>query len=304
MASTTPLVSIVIITYNSSKYVLETLESVKNQTWENLELIVSDDCSTDQTVEVCSRWLKENNDRFHHVKLITVAENTGIPANCNRGLRAAQGEWLKTIAADDILLNTCITDNMEFISRYPKASFIASDVQEIDENGEMIREVVVNQGLRYFNEISTPQKQLKAYVRWPAFLNTPTFFIKKKMLMEIDYFDEEFRIYEDMTMVIKVMERNYKLYYMTKPTVAYRVHQNAISRSQKINEIRNKEAQKVFRKYRSPHLRFFNPFDLSVYYEFWLSFKYKGIKGYKGVSVLRKLSPYYLYMKFIGIQSY
>ena len=51
-----PLVSIVVITYNSAEYVLETLESAKAQTYQNIELIVSDDCSADNTVETCSRW--------------------------------------------------------------------------------------------------------------------------------------------------------------------------------------------------------------------------------------------------------
>ncbi len=54
-----PLVSIIVCTYNSSKYVLETLESAKEQTYQNVELIVSDDCSTDNTVELCRKWIAE-----------------------------------------------------------------------------------------------------------------------------------------------------------------------------------------------------------------------------------------------------
>lgn len=94
------LVSVVLITYNSSKYVLDTLESVKNQTWDNIELIISDDGSTDNTTAICSNWLSENQNRFYNALLITVDENTGIPSNCNRGLRATKGEWLKTISGD------------------------------------------------------------------------------------------------------------------------------------------------------------------------------------------------------------
>ena len=52
-----PLVSVVVITYNSAKFVIETLESVKSQTYKNIELIISDDCSTDDTVERCRLWL-------------------------------------------------------------------------------------------------------------------------------------------------------------------------------------------------------------------------------------------------------
>ena len=83
-----PLVSIIVITYNSSKYVLETLESAKAQTYQNIELIISDDGSQDETVELCEKWLAENKDRFIDSQIITVEKNTGIPANCNRGVKA------------------------------------------------------------------------------------------------------------------------------------------------------------------------------------------------------------------------
>ena len=299
-----PLVSVVLITYNSARYVLDTLESVKNQTWDNLELIVSDDGSTDDTIGICSNWLDNNKVRFHNVQLLTVAKNTGIPANCNRGLRVVKGEWLKVISGDDILLNTCISDNINYSNRLPEASFIVSDIIEIDENGKSIRDKIVNEGLQFFSRITSAQKQLKAYTRWPAFINTPTFFFRSKMIEKIGYCDEDFKIYEDMTMVIRILECNYKLHYLKKPTVAYRIHHKAISRNPKANEMREKEALMVFKKYRKRNLNPLNVFDLSVYYENWLRFGYKGINGRKGFSLLRKLSLYYWYMRLNGISSY
>lgn len=299
-----PLVSIVLITYNSAKYVLETLESVKKQTWHNIELIISDDGSNDLTIKICTDWLKENKHHFQQVHLITVAENTGIPKNCNRGLRATRGEWLKTISGDDILLPNCIADNMAFSRLIPDCSFIFSDVNEINENGSVIREHIVNESLLFFGNLSTAKKQLKAYSRWPAFLNTPSFFSKREVIEKVGFCDENFKIYEDMTMIIRMMERNIKMYYMPITTVSYRIHQQAISRSQHVNERREKEAFMVFKKYREPHLSLLNPFDLSVYYENWLRFKFKGINGRKGIHCLRKLSLYYWHMKFNGIKTY
>ncbi len=299
-----PLVSVVLITYNSARFVLDTLESVKAQTWENIELIVSDDGSTDQTIEVCSKWLGHNSDRFQNVRLITVAQNTGIPANCNRGLRVVQGEWLKTVSGDDLLLDSCISDNMEYVRKYPDASFLVSDLQEIDENGHLIRDKVVNEALIFFNKIPSVKKQLKAYSRWPTFINSPTFFCKREVIEKVNYCDENFKIYEDTTMVIRIMEREFKLYYMNKPTVGYRIHRKAISRAINIDAQREKEAFKVFLKYRKKHLNIFNPLDLSVYYECWLRFKYKGFYGRKGNTVLRKLSLFYWFMRFNGVKTY
>lgn len=302
--SNAPLVSIVLITYNSAKYVLETLESVKSQTWQHIELIISDDGSTDQTTTICSNWLSENRHRFYKTQLITVPQNTGIPANCNRGLRAMSGQWLKTLSGDDILLENCLTDNLEYARRFPDASFIVSDMQEIDDNSVLIRNEVVNEGVIFIAGMPSVKKQLKAFTRWPVFLNVPTFFCRKEAMEKIGYCDEDFKIYEDMTMVIRMMEQGFRMHYMQRPTVAYRIHHNSISRSDKVNDRREKEALRVFSKYRVKHLSAFNILDLSVYYECWLRFKFKGINGRKGDSILRKLSLFYWYMRLSGIESY
>src|SRR5690554_7485470 len=79
-----------------------------------------------------------------------------------------------------------------------------------------------------------------------------------------------------MTLVIRMMALGLRMRSMKLPTVAYRIHQNSISRSDEMDERREKEAFRVFKKYRSHHLNIFNPLDLSVYYETWLRFKYKG----------------------------
>lgn len=299
-----PLVSIVLITYNSARYVLDTLESVKNQTWNNIELIVSDDGSTDETISICSNWLNENQDRFYNAKLLTVPQNTGIPANCNRGLRAVTGQWIKTISGDDILLNNCINDNMQFVEKFTDCCFLVSDVNEIDEDGKLIREEVLNEGVVYISRLNSAKKQLKAYTRWPVFLNVPTFFCMADVLEKVGYCDEDFKIYEDTTLVIRILSLGYKMYYMKTPTVAYRIHRNSISRSVEMNEKREKEAFQVFKKYRSIHLNKFNLLDLSVYYESWLRFKYKGIFGLRGDFILRKFSLLYWYMKFNGMKTY
>lgn len=84
-----PLVFIIVFTYNSSKYLLETLESAKAKTYRNIELIVSDDCLTDDTVKLCKKWIDNNRTRFVRAELIITDTNTGIAANCDRRLKSA-----------------------------------------------------------------------------------------------------------------------------------------------------------------------------------------------------------------------
>jgi alpha-1,3-rhamnosyltransferase len=139
-----PLVSIIVVTYNSSEYVIETLESAKKQSYRNIELIITDDCSPDNTVEICRDWIEQNKERFVNAELISVEKNTGIAANCNRGIAKTKGEWIKLIAGDDLLCESCINDNLKFTNQHPNAKFITSKMQNINENGEMIDEEPMN----------------------------------------------------------------------------------------------------------------------------------------------------------------
>ena len=98
-----PLVSIAVITYQSSPYVVETLESIAKQTYRNIELIISDDGSNDGTVDVCMEWLSVNGNRFVRTEVLTVPANTGTSANYNRAEDACRGDWVMTVDGDDML---------------------------------------------------------------------------------------------------------------------------------------------------------------------------------------------------------
>ena len=132
------LVSVFVITYNSSRFVLEALESIKNQTYKHIELIISDDCSTDSTVDLCKNWIEKNKERFVNSTIITVSANTGVSANCNRAVTAAKGNWLKGIAGDDVLLPNCIQDNVNYILQNPAVFFVQSKNILIDEASQKL----------------------------------------------------------------------------------------------------------------------------------------------------------------------
>lgn len=301
-----PLVSIIVVTYNSAKYVVETLESAKLQSYKNIELIVTDDRSSDETVEVCRLWLEQNKNRFVNVLLLTTDQNTGIAGNCNRGVKASQGIWIKLIAGDDLLCESCINDNLMFAEQHPNANFITSKMQYINENGDVIDEEPANfEAFRkhYYN--LSAAKQLKAYSRLPIFLNSPAFFIKSEILIAVDYFDEEFRIFDDMCLIYRVNGVGEKVFYFDVHTVRYRIHEDSISRSTDniIDERRKNEQLSIFAKYRKSNLNKLNPIDLAVYFESWLNFKYEGFFGHKGINVLLKLSAFHWFMKFLSFKN-
>ena len=106
-----PIVSIPVITYNSAKTVLETLESIKAQTYPNIELIISDDCSTDKSVEV----VKSYNDK--RIKLLSNEHNSGAALSRNYALREARGKWIAFLDSDDSWVPTKLEEQLAFMDK-------------------------------------------------------------------------------------------------------------------------------------------------------------------------------------------
>ena len=294
-----PLVSIVIMTYNSSKYVLETLESTISQTYHNLELIVTDDCSVDNTIELVESWIKNNRERFTNAEVIKTPVNSGIPANCNRGVKASSGEWIKIIAGDDILLDNCVASFINVITGKPWMRFIASEMFYINSEGDIVENKDSRyEAIRKYFLSLTAEEQLKIYARFPLFLNSPSFFIHKPALQSINYFDEEFRIYDDLPMIFKILEKGIRIDYIDIKTVKYRIYVDSLSRTinNSISNIRNAEQIGCFKKYRMRYLKKSNITDLIVMYDFWLDHSYKGVFGFKGLPVMYKLNFYQNYL--------
>ena len=227
-----PLVSIIVTTYNSAKFVVETLESAKAQTWQNIELIVSDDCSTDNTVELCRKWITINKDRFVRTEIITVPQNTGVSANCNRCISASHAEWIKFIAGDDILLPGCITDNMQFVNANNNAAIVFSQVllyQDDFTKDKFVTAVPGQFPMNLMNPVYSAADQYKLLLLSDRITYTPSYFFKKRTLLEVGGYDEENKLVEDYPMWLKLTEAGNTLFYFHKATVGYRRHQQALN---------------------------------------------------------------------------
>lgn len=209
----TPLVSIVVITYNSAEYVLKTLESAKAQTFQKLELIVSDDGSSDHTVEICQKWLAENRDRFTRTALLTVEKNSGIPANCNRGTKAATGEWIKLIAGDDYISSEFISKCLEH-EKSANVALIYTNcyfVNSADEITGQANSSNYKSGF-VFDDLF--------FLRfWPK---APSMIVKTAVLEEVGFFDESIWA-EDFLMVLKIAQK-YPLQHLDEFLTYYRIH--------------------------------------------------------------------------------
>jgi alpha-1,3-rhamnosyltransferase len=260
------LVSVIVITYNSSAYVLETLESVKSQTYQNIELIISDDCSTDDTIAKVKKWVDDNSKRFTDVRIIVAAQNKGISANCNQGYKNAQGKYTKLIAGDDLLLPNCIQDNMDFVINNPHISIVFSDVVAFGENSEHVSKVK-----KHWIESSRENFNLDAKMQfcelvYKNFVPAQSMFITKELLNKMGNFDERFPFIEDYPLFVKITYNGIKLHYFDKKTVMYRIHDKSISSNitQLINPKHFYNSYKFFITVRAKHLPWIDWWDVWI----------------------------------------
>lgn len=215
-----PLVTVTVITYNSSKFVIETMESIKAQTYPNIELIVSDDCSKDNTIEIVSEWLQKNKTRFVEAKLITTDINTGIPGNKNRAIAVAKGEWLKSIAGDDLLIETAIEDFVFFVQKN-KCNIVFGRMKTLKM--EKISEQPVNP----FFFLTQKQQYEKVFAG--SGIPAPASFIRLDLIKSVGGYNEDYKFIEDVPFWIAVAKKGEKFFYIDSFVIIYRIHENNIS---------------------------------------------------------------------------
>lgn len=239
------LVTVVVVTYNSADTVIETLNSIKSQTYRDIELIISDDKSIDNTVSICKEWLSLNEWRFVRSKILTSSINTGVAANANRGLSQSSGYWYKGIAGDDILLDDCIEKNVTFMLAHPNFEIVFSKCYLFNsKNGEhnIFSSLPSKEGVEML-DLTTPQQLIVLY--YGLFIPTPTAFMKMSVFDSIRY-DERYKAFEDTPFFIKAVENGIHIDFMDEYTVKYRF---ADSSSHPSTRLENERLWNTYNKY-------------------------------------------------------
>ncbi len=223
--NTLPLVSIGVITYNSSEFVVETLESVYKQDYPNIELIVSDDCSSDDTLEKVQQWISEFGHKFTKVEVLTTGKNTGITANCSRTLQQTSGEWIKFIAGDDILYPHAISSVISFVRRKKKedVALVVSSVRVFEGHPDNL--LYIWPTFKISDDI---HEQLKRELIG-GYIKSPGVFMKRAAMLKLGGFNPRYPMLEDDPMWIKCLTNGYKFYFNNEVLVGYRIHPNATS---------------------------------------------------------------------------
>ena len=226
-----PLVSMIVFCYNQSRFVVESLESVKAQAYKPTELIILDDCSSDESVAVIENWLQKNEIECTFIRH---QENQGICKSVNEALSLATGKYLSMIASDDVWLPDKVVRQVEIMESQPDdVGVLYSDAFQIDEHGQLLPETLIA-SCRRLTEM--PQGRILKSLLEGNFIAGQTTLVKRGCYDKVGPYDENLP-WEDWDMWMR-MARHYSFIYSPIPSAKYRIHAKSYSRSDPIRMLR------------------------------------------------------------------
>jgi glycosyltransferase involved in cell wall biosynthesis len=233
-----PLVTVICLCYNHEAYVVESLNSVVNQLYPSIQLIIVDDCSTDNTKATIENWLLKHPEIQFIVNDINL-ENT---KSFNKALKFAKGQYIIDLAADDILLPNCVMTQINAFkySSYKNLAVVYGNAELISENGTFDS---------YYFPVDYQKKVLKKRITGDIYENVLSDFYslcsvsamtKKSVFEYLEGYDESLA-YEDLDFWIRA-SRIYEFDFIDEPIMQKRIVANSLaSNFYKKNDSRTKK---------------------------------------------------------------
>ncbi len=215
MQGKSPLVSIATLCYNQEGFLIETLDSIKTQTYSNIEVILLDDYSNDNSVEIIEKWLEENNCSWRFIKH---TENQGLCKTANEALSLAGGEYFQIIACDDVLYPDKIERQVNLFSKlHENVSVVCGDLELIDEEGKTTG---YDHNTFKDDDVSYTDLLTECIVRAPSVL------IKKQIFDVVGNYDERL-FFEDWDLWLRIVKKA-KIKKDNYVNVKYRMHSSSM----------------------------------------------------------------------------
>lgn len=204
-----PRVSVIIPTYNRALMLKEAIRSVLRQTYDDVEILVVDDGSSDDTAEIVQRF---DDRRMRYL----YQENSGRSAARNHGMRAAKGEFLSLLDDDDYYLPRKLFCQVAYLDSNPDVDMVASGFQTVNRHGEVI-------SIRSNTPVE-PELTLLSYLKHPMLITSSITFRRTMLNRLSDWFFTELEPAEDSDFFIRLLHAGCKTHWLSEVVSAYRLH--------------------------------------------------------------------------------
>ncbi|MCC3155279.1 glycosyltransferase [Hymenobacter sp. BT770] len=203
-----PLVSVIIPCFNQGEYLLDSILSARGQTWENVEVIVVDDGSTDNTHEICVLF---NEIIYVH------QYNQGLSSARNKGFQESKGDFLVFLDADDWLFPDAISINLTYLQENPKAAFVSGAHDRVDRNGNWL--LTISDAVEtdhYLNLLRGNYIHMHATILF------------RRWALPLYPYDVDLLVCEDYDLCLRIA-RNYDVIHHSKKIAVYRTYDSSMS---------------------------------------------------------------------------
>lgn len=246
-----PKVSVIIPSYNHEKFVAEAIQSVLNQTYPDFEIVITDDGSADNTVNIIKQFTDPR------IRLFCFPKNRGAAVAANNCLRESRGELIAMLSSDDVFAVDKLAKQVNFLQEHAEVGAVFSYAQIIDEYGDDFA-----QENHFYKQIFIQNNRnrfewLNHFFFKGNCLCHPSALIRKKCYEDVGKYDERFAQLPDFDFWIRLCMK-YEIYIMPEELIKFRIRDNEANASGNKPEARIRheiEQKQILHNYFSPEIR-------------------------------------------------
>jgi alpha-1,3-rhamnosyltransferase len=225
-----PLVSVIVASYNHEKYITQCIESIVNQTYSNIELIVIDDCSSDNSQNILISLQKKYN-----FKLIINNKNMGVSETRNIGIKVSKGKYITGCASDDYLANIKVEKLVSFLESNEDYAMCYGKEASVKNGIIKVRDNPCYKSGNIFDDLFLQKFWIPA----------GSTLLRKDIFLSVGGYDRKLKI-EDYDLWLRIASQ-YKIGYVNEVMYFYRIHNTNTSNNIMLME---SEIKKIFYKWR------------------------------------------------------
>lgn len=218
------MVSVVIPVHNGQKYIKESIDSCLNQTYKSIEIVVVDDESTDNTLDI----LKEYGEK---IKIVSVKKQNGLGNVINLGIKESTGEYIARLDADDIMYPTRLEKQMQYLDNNPKCVVVGGQVDVIDENGNIVNH----------REYAVEDKDIRKNLFLFSPFAHPAVTIRRLSLESVGLYPEDIWKVEDVKLFF-LLSKGGEFHNIPDTVIKYRMTFNTQSQSNMVEHFKKTNA--------------------------------------------------------------
>lgn len=230
---TSPLVTVLMPCYNAEKYLDSAIDSIVNQSYQNLHILLIDDGSTDATFEICNKWVQKDK----RIECLRNEENLGLIKTLNKGINYTSNPYIARMDADDISALNRIEKQVNFLLQHHEIGVVGSQSLPIGVDGKRKR----NGGSTTYLQPDT--------LSFSCFFTQPFFhgsILCKTEILKANMYSEEFKHSEDFELWLRLNSKGIKFRNLDEILYYYRINPEGVSISNERTQIESHNKASLF----------------------------------------------------------